>query len=187
MAFYSMNNPLKAARARRSLLFISWSNRRGRFSLPGTLLLTVLLSVALTDGARAQVIDLATLDGTNGFRLDGIAIGTIYANPVSGAGDVNGDGFDDIIIGAGEANNNTGESYVVFGKMTGFAASFDLATLDGSNGFRLDGIDPQDQSGESVSGAGDVNGDGFDDIIIGADRAAPGGTGFAGESYVVFG
>ena len=66
---------------------------------------------------------------------------------------------------------NAGESYVVFGSSGGFAASLDLSALDGSNGFRLDGIDAfDDESGWSVSGAGDVNGDGIADLIIGALR-----------------
>jgi hypothetical protein len=57
---------------------------------------------------------------------------------------------------------------VVFGTAGGFGASIDLAALDGSNGFRIDGIDNNDRSGASVAGAGDVNGDGIDDLIIGA-------------------
>jgi len=75
----------------------------------------------------------------------------------------------------------------VFGKAGGFAASLDLATLNGSNGFRIDGVDELDLSGGSVSSAGDMNGDGFDDNIIGAPFADPGGDLGAGESYVVFG
>ena len=58
---------------------------------------------------------------------------------------------------------------MVFGSAAGFAASLDLAALDGTNGFRLDGIDADDRSGVSVAGAGDVNGDGIDDLIIGAE------------------
>ena len=57
----------------------------------------------------------------------------------------------------------------------GFGASLDLATLDGTNGFRLDGIDACDFSGCSVAGAGDVNGDGFGDLIIGAPAPIPAG------------
>jgi hypothetical protein len=80
---------------------------------------------------------------------------------------------------------------VVFGSGSGFAASLDLSTLDGSNGFRLDGIDAGDSSGRSVSNAGDVNGDGYGygyaDILVGAYWADAGGDSEAGETYVVFG
>ncbi len=66
--------------------------------------------------------------------------------------------------------------------------SLDLATLDGTNGFRLIGIDDGDNSGVSVSSAGDVNGDGFADLIVGAFGAeSAGGATNEGESYVIFG
>ena len=52
--------------------------------------------------------------------------------------------------------------------MPQFDANFDLSTLNGSNGFRISGEAAGDFNGFSVSGAGDVNGDGFDDVIIGA-------------------
>ena len=84
-------------------------------------------------------IQLSTLDGTNGFRIDGVDLGDNSGFSVSGAGDVNGDGIDDVIIGArlGDAGaTNSGESYVVFGSDQGFASSLDLSELDGSNGFR---------------------------------------------------
>ena len=135
----------------------------------------------------ASAINLATLDGTNGFRLDGIDAHDHSGSSVSSAGDVNGDGFADILVGAPGGDSYAGESYVVFGKAAGFASAINLATLDGTNGFRLDGIDADDQSGFSVASAGDVNGDGFADVIIGAFGADPGGDGVAGESYVVFG
>ncbi len=125
-------------------------------------------------GFDAQM-DLSSLDGDNGFRLDGE--GELYGSgySVSGAGDVNGDGFDDVIVGTGRANS----SHVVFGKASGFGAKMNLSNLDGRNGFRLDGAEPYNFSGSSVSDAGDVNGDGFDDVIV--------GTGRANSSYVVFG
>ncbi|MBE9255807.1 FG-GAP repeat protein, partial [Synechocystis salina LEGE 00031] len=66
-------------------------------------------------------------------------------------------------------------------------SSLNLADLNGSNGFVINGIDSDDQSGRSVSSAGDVNGDGFDDLLIGASGGDPNGVSNAGESYVVFG
>ncbi|MGJ5630252.1 cadherin-like domain-containing protein [Nostoc sp. CALU 1950] len=102
-----------------------------------------------------------------------------------------GDGFDDLIIGARNASPNgqynAGSSYVVFGSNSGFDAQFNLSSLDGSNGFVINGIARSDNSGYSVSSAGDVNGDGFDDLIIGAPNADLNGQLDAGSSYVVFG
>ncbi len=138
-----------------------------------------------------SALDLSTLNGSNGFRLDGIDAFDLSGRSVASAGDVNGDGFDDLLVGAYGADsggdNYTGETYVVFGKASGFGAVLDLSALDGSNGFRLDGIDVYDTSGRSVASAGDVNGDGFDDLVIGAMSGDPGGVSNAGESYVVFG
>ncbi|BAZ49201.1 putative outer membrane adhesin [Nostoc sp. NIES-4103] len=128
-------------------------------------------------------LDLSSLDGSNGFVINGIDAGDALGSSVSSAGDINDDSIDDLIIGAPGAN----QSYVVFGSSSGFSASLDLSSLDGSNGFVINGINAGDALGLSVSSAGDINGDGFDDLIIGAPGADPNGEYFAGESYVVFG
>jgi hypothetical protein len=73
------------------------------------------------------------------------------------------------------------------GARVGAGGRFDLASLDGRNGFALNGIAGDDFSGRSVSEAGDVNGDGSDDLIIGAVGAEVNGNEYAGQSYVVFG
>jgi len=139
----------------------------------------------------ASNMPLSSLNGTNGFCLGGIDSSDCSGTSVSGAGDVNGDGIDDLIIGALYAdfngNSDAGESYVVFGTATGFASNMPLSSLNGTNGFCLGGVDSSDRSGTSVSGAGDVNGDGFDDLVVGARYADPNGNSDAGESYVVFG
>ena len=135
-------------------------------------------------------VALASLDGSNGFRVDGVAASDEIGRAVSGVGDINGDGFDDLLFGAWRADPNgnvvSGSSYVVFGQNTSFAATILLSSLDGANGFRLDGVEPYDRSGIAISGAGDFNGDGFDDLVIGAHRASPNGE-RSGSSYVVFG
>jgi hypothetical protein len=68
-----------------------------------------------------------------------------------------------------------------------FGPTFNLSTLDGINGFAINGIGEFDYSGYSVSSAGDVNRDGIDDQIIGATFAEPNGISYAGQRYVVFG
>ncbi len=142
-------------------------------------------------GGFGASLNLSTLNGSNGFALNGINTYDNLGGSVSSAGDVNGDGFSDLIIGAAGADPNgqesAGSSYVVFGKEGGFNSSINLSILNGSNGFALKGIDTYDNSGRPVSTAGDVNGDGFDDLLIGASGAEPNGQSYAGESYVVFG
>ncbi|MBE9101775.1 Calx-beta domain-containing protein [Vacuolonema iberomarrocanum] len=144
-------------------------------------------------------LDLADLDGDNGFTLNGVDAYDRSGYSVSNAGDINGDGIDDIIIGTYRSNrllarlndapneSDSGKSYVVFGSDQGFDADFNLADLDGGNGFALNGMAEFGFSGYAVSNAGDMNGDGIDDIIIGAASAAPNGTKAAGQSYIVFG
>jgi hypothetical protein len=132
------------------------------------------------------VIELSGLTGSNGFKISGDA-GDRAGSSVSSAGDVNGDGFADLIVGASYADG-TGASYVIFGQASGFAGNIDLASLDGSNGFRLDGVATGDRNGAAVASAGDVNGDGFADLIVGSPRAdLQFGPDYAGASYVVFG
>jgi hypothetical protein len=141
-------------------------------------------------GNFSPAIDLTRLDGRNGFRLRGLA-GTVAC-----AGDVNRDSIADLIVGVSQAKRrgleDVGSSYVIFGRKAslhrwGFPADVEASDLDGTNGFRLDGERSGDQSGFSVASAGDVNSDGFADIVIGAPGADPRGRGDGGSTYVVFG
>ncbi|MBY0335615.1 MAG: FG-GAP-like repeat-containing protein [Acetobacteraceae bacterium] len=134
-------------------------------------------------------VDLANL-GARGFRIDGAASSDNIGVAVASAGDVNGDGFGDIIVGANVADNNgrpnSGSAYVVFGKASGFA-NIDLAAGLGTQGFRIDGAAASDGAGASVASAGDVNGDGIGDVIVGANVADNNGRTTSGSAYVVFG
>jgi Domain of unknown function (DUF4114)/FG-GAP repeat len=106
---------------------------------------------------------------------------------VSKAGDINGDGIADLIIGARNGNPNNkefaGRAYVVFCKEGDMGDNFNLSDLNGSNGFTINGIGALDNAGWSVSDLGDINDDGIDDIIIGANNA----NSSYGQSYVIYG
>jgi hypothetical protein len=132
-------------------------------------------------------VDLATL-GRAGFRIDGAAPGDFAGWSVAGAGDVNGDGLADVLVGAPQADNNaragSGSTYVVFGRNA--PTNVDLAAL-GQAGFRIDGAAAGDDVGTSVAGAGDLNGDGRADVLVGARFAGNNMRDFSGSTYVVFG
>jgi hypothetical protein len=103
---------------------------------------------------------------------------------VAGLGDVNGDGLDDLLVGA-PAVWPGGAAYVVFGKADG--AEVDLASLGSAgDGFRVSGS-VHGSAGFSVAALGDVNGDGLADMLIGAPDTAIGGKPGAGAAHVVFG
>ncbi|MEA3209929.1 MAG: hypothetical protein QOE70_2986 [Chthoniobacter sp.] len=139
--------------------------------------------------AFAAALDLAKLTGANGFKIPGLANEDFAGASVGAAGDVNGDGIGDLIVGvtgSGPDGASTGAAFVVFGRVGGFGAKFNLATLTGANGFKIQGEADFDFAGVSVGPAGDVNGDQVDDLIVGASAADPQGPS-SGASYVVFG
>jgi hypothetical protein len=89
----------------------------------------------------------------------------IYGWSVSAAGDVNGDGFDDVLVSTYDYDDYSASTYVVFGSAAGFGDELDLATLDGTNGFQLFSGNA-DEGFWYVTAVGDVDGDGFDDLAI---------------------
>ena len=132
----------------------------------------------------------AIAGGSGGFVINGQCAGDYSGFSVASAGDVNGDGLADLIVGAissdPAARFIAGRSYVVFGKPS--SAPIDLSAIaGGSGGFVINGQAAYDRSGYSVASAGDVNGDGLADLIVGADLSDPAVGSSAGRSYVVFG
>ena len=142
----------------------------------------------------AQIIDLTNLSAAEGFIIQGDTDGDQLL-AVSNAGDVNGDGIDDVIVGARQGDDggtDAGEAYVIFGRTTGFGTAIggrrviDLTSLSASDGFIIQGDTAGDRAGQSVSAAGDVNSDGIADLLVGANTGGDGGS-QAGETYVIFG
>lgn len=135
-------------------------------------------------GPTAPALDLRTLDGSNGFHIQN---GGVFGFSVS-AGDVNGDGYADLLIGCATAGTTQeGAAYVVYGKAGGFDPHLDVAALDGTTGFKISGITEFDHLGTDVSSAGDVNGDGYDDLLIAAPETDRNGVERVGTAYVVYG
>ena len=148
-------------------------------------------------------IDIEELDGQNGFIAYGIGPHNYTGHDVSGAGDFNGDMIEDAIICASghydgltplDASTrdlscvNPGACYVLFGQAGNFNASIHLSDLTRLNGFVIKGEDICDGTGISVDSAGDVNGDGIDDIVIGSPYAYDlQHQKQVGAAYVVFG
>jgi hypothetical protein len=169
-------------------------------------------------GAAAAFASLASVGaataGTGSLDLQDAAITVFSSKPpdylvgysTAGAGDVNGDGLPDLLIGAPSSGHNhrreSGSAYVVFGSPA-FAPRSPLPSL-GDGGFRIDGAPPAvkidtrdilgddagaltDSAGLTVSAAGDVNGDGLADVAVGAPSASPRKRVSAGAVYVVYG
>lgn len=155
----------------------------------------VLLSLwwPLSSSVIIQDVDLASLTVPFGAQLLGAAANDFSGRFVSAAGDTNHDGYGDIIVGAPMADHSgrtdAGICYVLFGSSAGFASVVDLATFvtGASTGFKILGAAGSDNVGNAHSGIGDVNGDGFDDVIIGAYLSDLPGRTDAGISYVIFG
>ena len=137
----------------------------------------------------ARIVDLSALTPSAGFIIQGDAAGDRAGFSVSSAGDVNGDGIDDLIVGApfgDDGGTDAGEAYVIYGVTGSARGTVDLTNLVASDGFVIQGDLAGDWAGISVSSAGDVNGDGISDLIVGALYSDLGGE-KSGEAYVIYG
>jgi hypothetical protein len=115
----------------------------------------------------------STMDNVPDKTFTGESTFSRFGAAISGAGDVNGDGYADIIVGSDQYNSYTGRTYLFLGG--NFIGQFPFLTIDGAA--------PNNYFGSAVSGAGDMNRDGFDDVIVGAF----GNNNYNGTAYIFFG
>lgn len=176
---------MKAAVAPGSLPSVPWGRTRH---------LAVPVALAAGLGAPADAVavpvgvDLARPDG-DALRLVGDR-GDSAAYTVAPAGDVNGDGVGDLVLGAPYADYNrrrdSGSVYVVYGRRPFDGVDLHFLETRGG-GFRIDGIAAGERFGTAVAGGRDLDGDGFGDLVVGAPNATFLGRREAGVAYVVYG
>lgn len=129
--------------------------------------------------APTRCVDTTNLDETEGYRLDSTAGSFTFGASITGVGDFNGDGKDDFAIGDPQTAN--GNVYIVYGGLSPEGSPYDVDALTSAQALRIVGSESGGQAGTIVSGLGDMNNDGIDDVYI--DQAA----GAAATAYVLFG
>ncbi len=138
------------------------------------------------DGFSDVIVGTSNFDGYNGItniyyggiNMNNTADVTMtsnnyFGNSVSTAGDVNGDGFSDIIVGEHGNNSSTGSAYIYYGS----------SIMNNIVDVTMTGEAINNKFGISVSNAGDVNGDGYSDVIVGASQYSS----FTGRVYIFYG
>jgi hypothetical protein len=133
-----------------------------------------------TNAGRAYIyFGGSAMDNIADVTLTGAALDDRFGNSVASAGDVNCDGYSDMIVGAyynDAGGSAAGRVYIYFGG----------STMNNVADVTLTGLTAGDHFGDAVASAGDLNGDGYADVIVGASRNDAGGSG-AGRAYVYFG
>ncbi|MBS1974222.1 MAG: FG-GAP repeat protein, partial [Bacteroidetes bacterium] len=122
----------------------------------------------------AYPVTIDPLSSTPSSTLAGFSTNSSFGGSVASAGDINGDGYSDVLVGAPQASSNAGAVYIYLGSASGLSTSPSATITDATGG---------DKFGTSVAGIGDINGDGYSDVLIGA----PGVSASKGAVYFFLG
>ncbi|MCK5712247.1 MAG: FG-GAP repeat protein, partial [Hyphomicrobiaceae bacterium] len=137
----------------------------------------------VSGGATAEAVT-----NGHGVKITGDDGNDNFGNPVSSAGDMNGDGKDDVIVGAyldDDNGNTSGSAFIFYGGQVASGSATEEAVTNG-HGIKLIGDNISDNFGRSISGAGDMNGDGKDDVIVGAPADDDNGNS-SGSAFIFYG
>jgi FG-GAP repeat protein len=140
-------------------------------------------------GTDASSVDLGSVGTGKGYRIIGAQPGEQLGWSLAAAGDINGDGRQDLIVGAPSAapfgRAYAGAAYVIYGSTA--TTDLDLASLPVTRGFMIAGSAQGNHAGMAVAGIGDMNGDGYADVAVGSPDADPQGRDTAGTMNIVLG
>ena len=144
------------------------------------------------EGGLGAEFDISTSDGVS--KLGGVSAASVSSGvDMAAVGDVNGDGVDDIIVSrAAGGPNGRGEAALLFGSTSGLGDNVDLDDIPDGAGFRFSAGVNDFRTGLAVTGAGDLNGDGVNDLVIGSPAYNPESNAdfefdAPGAAYVIFG
>lgn len=157
------------------------------------------------NGQTTAIVAIAMATDTTKFtKLTSTATTTNFGYSVAGYGDINNDGVDDVIVGAPLYDRTSptaagaGRAYVIYGQDMNSGSTVgtkvaDIADVDAitptgtTKGYYITGVTASSNLGLAVDGVGDINGDGYDDIIVGAPYASGSRSGAIGKVYLIYG
>ena len=136
-------------------------------------------------------VELDSLEAVTSLVITGAEAGDGLGTSLADAGDINGDGYADLLIGAAFADPlgrpQAGASYLIFGGPDKGVDLLDLSQLTADQGILIAGAQSGDRSGTSLSAAGDLDRDGLGDLLIGAPQADIEGQVDSGAGYLLYG